>query len=191
MKWEGGGERDVRKRKRKMKGIETFPTVISKALETDMTIHNKQVPQSHNIYHYATETQFLTSENTNLLFSVFITLTQNFWVWVMKTTLGNQAKQQNLCESKIALNQTGSEFWMNSLHFKTQFFWESTFWNVTIRLIYFFSFKKCFLPHEILNKRALELLSIILRPLLRYSFHNNLKKKLILPTQKFWQHFSC
>ena len=61
-----------------MKGIETFPTVISKALETDMTIHNKQVPQSHNIYHYATETQFLTSENTNLLFSVFITLTQNF-----------------------------------------------------------------------------------------------------------------
>ena len=105
MKWEGGGERHVRKRKRKMKGIETFPTVISKALETDMTIHNKRVPQSHNIYHYATETQFLTSENTNLLFSVFITLTQNFWVWVMKTTLGNQAKQQNLWVPRFLITQ--------------------------------------------------------------------------------------
>ena len=57
-----------------MKGIETFPTVILKALEIDMTIHYKQVPQSHYIYHYAIETQFSTSENTNLLFSVFITL---------------------------------------------------------------------------------------------------------------------
>ena len=105
MKWEGGGERDVRKRKRKMKGIETFPTVISKALETDMTIHNKRVPQSQNIYHYATETQFLTFENTNLLFSVFITLAQNFWVWVMKTTLGNQAKQQNLWVPRFLITQ--------------------------------------------------------------------------------------
>ena len=58
-------------------------------------------PQSHNIYHHVIETQFLIYENINLVFSVFITLTQNFWVWVMKTTLGNQAKQKKLCGSHI------------------------------------------------------------------------------------------
>ena len=65
---------------RKMNWIEAFPTIISKALEIDLTIHCKRVLQSHNIYHYATETQFSTFENTNFLFLVSITLTQNFWV---------------------------------------------------------------------------------------------------------------
>ena len=46
----------------------------------DLTIHCKRVPQSHNIYHYATGTQFSTFENANFLFLVSITLTQNFWV---------------------------------------------------------------------------------------------------------------
>ena len=54
------------------------------------------VPPDWFFYHYVIETQFSTSENTKLVFSVFITLTQKFWVWVMKTRLGNQAKQKKI-----------------------------------------------------------------------------------------------
>ena len=73
-----------------------FAMVIPNSSEWTRQHKSLWAPQSMKIYHYATELCISETENTNLVFLVFITLTQNFWVWVMKTRLWNQAKQKKI-----------------------------------------------------------------------------------------------
>ena len=70
-----------------------WATIISNFLQIDVTIHCQWVPQSHPIYHHATENWNWIFGNSLFLFSVSIILTQIFEFWVMETSLKKQAKQ--------------------------------------------------------------------------------------------------
>ena len=55
---------------------------------SDLTKHNLWAPQSPKIYHNATELCNSKTENTNLVFPVFITLTQS------KLSLSNENRER-------------------------------------------------------------------------------------------------
>ena len=106
-------EREVRKRekfwlkifegtkKEKWSEALEFATIISNRSELTWQYRSYGLHKGQKFYNPATELCISETEKTNLVFSVFITLSQKFWVWVMKTRLGNQTKQKKLCWSHV------------------------------------------------------------------------------------------
>ena len=74
-------------------------------------------------------------------FSMYFVISEIKVIWIIPF-ISNSKSEALLSLQK--LDKHVRTFWKNSLHFKMQFFWESTFWNITKFLIYFFCFKKHF-----------------------------------------------
>ena len=95
-----------------------FATVISNSSELTWQYRSCGLHRGKKFYNLATTLCVSETKNTNLVFSVFIILTQNFWVWVMKTRLGNQTKQKQLRGSHIFFI---TELWVSSYVARVRF----------------------------------------------------------------------
>ena len=93
-------------------------------------------------------------------FSMYFVVSEMRVIWVI-FCISNSKLKGLLSWQK--LEKPVRTFWKNYLHFKMQFFWESTFWNITKCLIFFFfCFKKRFFPSKSWNKRALCCIGVFL-----------------------------
>ena len=92
-------------------------------------------------------------------FSMYFVVSEIRVIWIIPCISNSKSKA---LLSLQKLEKPVRTFWKNSLHFKMQIFWESTFWNITKCLIYFFVSKSSFLPSESWNKRALCCIGVFL-----------------------------